>query len=259
MPAGVHRFCSPAIAPTKPISHAIADPVLSRRQSSIAFDSKHEPDALRAPAPVDEMQDAATLSRASAEAAKLFDMIDSEKTGMICRDEFRAVMRLVGDRQLIATRTRLEQHGDLSTATKHEVGVVSMFLTRCASTLEVAVSKIFPAGFGWQYASCVADGHLGLAADSAGFALCTGVGDGLGVFAGHTMYMLGKRAFVDPDIDAAHEAHTGLFLGTAAFCSGTMWQPAVDALTASGMSFTQVRDSARGAAARPRHAYTRYC
>lgn len=110
----------------------------------------------------------------------------------------------------------------------------------CVPTVEVAVSKIFPAGFGWQYASCVADGHFGFAGDSAGFALCTGVGDVLGVFLGHTLYMLGKKGFVSPEINATHEAQTGWFLGTAAFCSGRMWQPTVNVFTASGMNFTQV-------------------
>ena len=47
--------------------------------------------------------------------------------------------------------------------------------TSQATTLEVTISKIFPAGAGWQAASLYAD-KLGFAADSASFALTTGVG-----------------------------------------------------------------------------------
>ena len=45
---------------------------------------------------------------------------------------------------------------------------------------QVTVSKIFPAGAGWQAASIVADA-AGHQADSLAFAAYTGVGDGIAV------------------------------------------------------------------------------
>ena len=54
-------------------------------------------------------------------------------------------------------------------------GMANRFLV----TAEVTVSKIFPAGFGWQSASVVADG-MGMQADSFNFAVTTGAGDAVG-------------------------------------------------------------------------------
>lgn len=107
-------------------------------------------------------------------------------------------------------------------------------------TAEVSVSKIFPAGFGWQSSSIIAENHLGYAADSAAFALTTGLGDALGVLFGHTAFYAAKKATVDSSIDMEREAHVGVLLGSAAFCSGTAWQPLVDALQGAELSFMQV-------------------
>jgi len=107
---------------------------------------------------------------------------------------------------------------------------------RFVPTLEVIVSKIFPAGFGWQAASVVA-GNQGFEADTLNFALTTGAGDFAGVFAGHGVYsifkaMIGKGGGLGSDLVA------GLWLATAAFCSGTAWQPTVNFLhDAAGCSF----------------------
>ena len=80
-----------------------------------------------------------------------------------------------------------------------------------ATTLEVTVSKIFPAGAGWQAASLYAD-KLGFAADSASFALTTGVGDGIAVAAGHTGYYAVKKAVADSSIDMGEQAGVGVWL-----------------------------------------------
>ena len=101
-----------------------------------------------------------------------------------------------------------------------------------ATTLEVTISKIFPAGAGWQAASLYAD-KLGFAADSASFALTTGVGDGIAVAAGHTGYYAAKKAVADRTIDMGEQAGLGVWLGSAAVCSGALWQPLVNALQAS--------------------------
>ena len=114
-------------------------------------------------------------------------------------------------------------------------------------TAEVTVSKIFPAGFAWQSSSILADSILGYAPDSMGFALLTGMGDAIGVFVGHCLYFLAKKNVVDANgsdgrfnIDMEKEVQTGLLLGSAAFFSGTAWQPIVNALQALELPFFQV-------------------
>merc|ERR1719421_435661 len=58
---------------------------------------------------------------------------------------------------------------------------------RFISTGEVVVSKLFPAGFGWQGASVIADG-LKYEATEVPFFVITGMGDFAGVLVGHTAY-----------------------------------------------------------------------
>jgi hypothetical protein len=101
----------------------------------------------------------------------------------------------------------------------------------------VTISKIFPAGFGWQTASIVAD-KAGFEADSLNFALTTGAGDFVGVFCGHTAFYLAKKAVTgSEDINPLETVQTGFLLGTAAFCSGTAWQPLVNALQGANLPF----------------------
>ena len=195
-----------------------------------------------------------TMTRKSQNASDLFDMISAGE-GQISRQAFATSMRQIGLENLVTLQRSLAR-GELS-RTSSSVAAVNvpfsdevnaprtpigtLLANRFGITFEVAVSKIFPAGFGWQYASCIAEAQLGFSADSAQFALCTGVGDGLGVMIGHTTYYALKKAVTgDQGIDMGAQAQTGLLLGSAAFCSGTVWQPTVDMLTASGMSFTQV-------------------
>jgi hypothetical protein len=123
----------------------------------------------------------------------------------------------------------------------------SPMLERFKVTAEVTVSKIFPAGFAWQSSSILADQFLGYAPDTVGFALTTGAGDALGVFAGHCAYFFAKKQVLDADgsdgkasIDTEKEIQTGVLLGSAAFFSGTAWQPLVNALQGMDLPFYQV-------------------
>jgi len=126
----------------------------------------------------------------------------------------------------------------------------SPMLERFKVTAEVTLSKIFPAGFAWQSSSIVADEFLGYTPDSMAFALTTGVGDALGVFAGHCAYFFVKKQVVadsasdgsdgKPSIDMEQEVQTGVLLGSAAFFSGTAWQPLVNALQGLELPFYQV-------------------
>ena len=115
-------------------------------------------------------------------------------------------------------------------------GLMSRFIV----TAEVTVSKIFPAGFGWQSSSIIAENNFGYAPDTMSFAMTTGVGDGIGVLGGHVAYYAAKKAIVDSSIDMTKELHTGILLASAAFCSGTAWQPLVNALQGAGLSFNEV-------------------
>mmetsp|Transcript_27868 Transcript_27868/g.42906 ORF Transcript_27868/g.42906 Transcript_27868/m.42906 type:complete len:297 (+) Transcript_27868:51-941(+) len=121
-------------------------------------------------------------------------------------------------------------------ATKTESTIVDRFVT----TAEVTVSKIFPAGFGWQTSSIIAENSFGFAPESMNFALTTGAGDAIGVLAGHVSYYALKKTVTGSDIDMTAELHTGVLLGTAAFCSGTAWQPIVNALQGANLSFGEV-------------------
>merc|ERR1712085_218101 len=89
--------------------------------------------------------------------------------------------------------------------------------------------------------SVVAEEYLGYAPDTVAFALTTGLGDGIGVMAGHCAYFAAKKSLTnDEEIDTEREKQTGLLLASAAFCSGTAWQPLVGALQAADLSFAQV-------------------
>ncbi len=92
-----------------------------------------------------------------------------------------------------------------------------MFLARTKKTFEIVLSKIIPAGVGWQAAAFVFDG-----AGALPFALATGAGDGMAVFGGHMLWSLTMKK------DLGVEKKTATLLGTGAFCSGTVWQPTVD-------------------------------
>lgn len=137
------------------------------------------------------------------------------------------------------------READATTTTATPEAVVakkesSVLLDRFTTTAEVTVSKIFPAGFGWQTASIVASSGLGYSSDSAAFALTTGVGDGVGVFLGHITYCAAKKNLYRPHMNMTKEIQTATLLGTAAFCSGTAWQPIVDMLQGANLSFFQV-------------------
>jgi hypothetical protein len=117
----------------------------------------------------------------------------------------------------------------------------SEMMDRFKVTAEVTISKIFPAGFGWQSSSILARDYMGYAPDTYGFALTTGLGDGIGVFTGHCLYKLAEKSVNgDESINMERETQTGILLGSAAFCSGAAWQPLVNALQSADLSFFHV-------------------
>ena len=125
----------------------------------------------------------------------------------------------------------------VAAAAKKEKGIVDRFVI----TAEVTISKIFPAGFGWQSSSIVAENTFGFAPETMNFALTTGAGDAIGVLGGHcAYYALKKQITGNPKIDMDAEFQTGVLLASAAFCSGTAWQPLVNALQGANLSFAEV-------------------
>ena len=118
-------------------------------------------------------------------------------------------------------------------------------LARFTTTAEVTVSKIFPAGFGWQTASVVA-GSAGAAPNSLPFFLMTGFGDLLGVLGGHVAYMALKKQ-AGYKVNLSKELDTGIWLGSAAFCSGFVWQPTLNACVDLGLSFNASASAVFGA------------
>lgn len=108
-------------------------------------------------------------------------------------------------------------------------------------TAEVIVSKIFPAGFGWQSGSIIATQSMNFATDSVSFAMMTGAGDALGVFLGHCGYFALKKSITgNPKILMSRERDTGILLASAAFCSGSIWQPLVNSLQGAELCFNSV-------------------
>lgn len=124
---------------------------------------------------------------------------------------------------------------------KEEAKEPSGLVNRFTITGEVIVSKIFPAGFGWQSSSILAENYLEYAPDTAAFALTTGMGDAVGVMLGHCGYYAIKKAVTGNEkILMKREIDTGLLLSSAAFCSGSLWQPLVDVLQGANLPFSTV-------------------
>lgn len=67
--------------------------------------------------------------------------------------------------------------------------------------------------------------NAGMEATDLSFFLSTGIGDGIGVCMGHTMYSAAKKAVTgSEDIELGKELQVGIMLGSAAVCSGGIWQ-----------------------------------
>lgn len=103
---------------------------------------------------------------------------------------------------------------------------------RFVSMIEVVISKLFPAGFGWQFAGSISK----LDSGTLSFAITTGVAEAMAVFTGHVIYSLYKSK----GKDIQEILQTGLLLSTGTICSGTSWQPIVNFFQTLGLSFLGV-------------------
>ena len=61
----------------------------------------------------------------------------------------------------------------------------------------------------------------------------------MSVFAGHTLFY-GLKSLVNKGVSVGQEIQTGVFLGSAAFSIGSIWQPAVNFLQLTNPPFVQV-------------------
>jgi hypothetical protein len=172
----------------------------------------------------------------------VFDIIDTNGDGVLSRDEFKSAVEKMHYDDLLKIQESLSRNElSYNPSADKELTLAetsaSVIGRRMTVTAEVAISKIFPAGFGWQTAATLADG-AGLQATDLSFFACTGLGDGICVALGHTLYMAGKKAITgNADIDLEKEVQTGIMLGSAAVCSGFVWQPTVNVLQAAGWGF----------------------
>ena len=177
-----------------------------------------------------------------ADPMEVFDAIDTNGDGVLSREEFATAVDMMNYEDLLkfkasVSRNELSYNPDLEEDKTLEESGDSQLIRRIKVTMAVAVSKIFPAGFGWQTAATLMD-NSGVQGTDLAFFLGTGVGDGLGVFLGHQLYMTAQKAITgDESISLTKEAQTGAMLGSAAIFSGGIWQPCVNALQAAGWGF----------------------
>ena len=99
------------------------------------------------------------------------------------------------------------------------------YLSRSKTTLEIIFSKIFPAGFGWQFTASFLEPYI--VSNTAIFAVGTGLGEGAAVYCGHQVWMNGKSKW-DETVDLKNEKKISKWLGSSACLSGTIWQPTVN-------------------------------
>ena len=112
-------------------------------------------------------------------------------------------------------------------------------MARTVQTVEAIVSKLFPAGCGWQTASILADSANYLPT-TLPFFLSVGMGEGVAVGIGHLTYYGLKKKLVNTDLDMSLQRGSALQLGTAAAMSGTVWQPSVNLLANHGFLTTAI-------------------
>ena len=96
---------------------------------------------------------------------------------------------------------------------------------RIMRTSETIISKIFPAGAGWQTGMIIANNN---AYSPLATCLSVGAGEATGLAMGHLLFSGIKSAYRNKTWNAKKELGTSALLGSASFGSGAIWQPVVD-------------------------------
>ncbi len=104
--------------------------------------------------------------------------------------------------------------------------MLSTFIKRNVKTSEIIISKIFPAGCGWQSGSIIAE-NLSYTITDPMFYTIVGFKEALFVGSGHMIYYKIK-SYNSDEININDEKNNALLLSSATFCSGYMWQPIVN-------------------------------
>lgn len=162
-----------------------------------------------------------------------FNAIDADKSGTISEEEFRNSIGVLQNEELsllkkALSRNELSESPKDSTESIEDVGFGTLLMRRLVTTVEVCVSKIIPAGAGWQGGALIA-GQMGYTATDTGLFLMAGLGDAVGVGFGHFLYYAAKNALGSKQ-DLKAQFHTSILLSTACIFSGTAWQPIVNFL-----------------------------
>ena len=153
-----------------------------------------------------------------------FRAIDADGNGTISEEEFKQAIGILKNTELINLKKGLSRNelsntpeSDRSDTIEQE-SIAGLIGRRFFTTAEVAISKIFPAGFGWQ-GGALAAGMLGYGATDVPMFLMAGLGDAIGVGLGHYAYMCAKDALGYKQ-DLTAQAHTSVLLSTACVFSG---------------------------------------
>jgi len=97
--------------------------------------------------------------------------------------------------------------------------------------------QVFLSGLFWQLGGFLAQDGLHLADTNAWFSLCTGLGDGLGVFIGTMVFDALVYALFRIGGLGRDSLVGALVLVCGGVCSGTAWQPMLNAVSDAGMPF----------------------
>lgn len=100
-------------------------------------------------------------------------------------------------------------------------------------------TQVFLSGFFWQLGGFLAQDGLHLANTNAWYSLCTGIGDGLGVFIGTVIFDALVYALFGIGGLGRDSFANALVLVCGGVCSGAAWQPMLNAVSDAGMPFVQ--------------------
>lgn len=155
--------------------------------------------------------------------------ISQKNDGKLSDVDFKESIGSLDKSQIELIKIALQkQDAAAAQAAKANQSIGDVIAARFIVTAEVAISKIFPAGFGWQ-GGCIIAEALGYGSTDVPLFLITGLGDAAGVGIGHYIYYAIKNALGYKQ-DMQSVGHTSVLLSTACIFSGTAWQPIVNFL-----------------------------